>query len=317
MAEKSISDTVDFFFKAQGATTRTCCEPSEACEQPAIRAHSLPRRAVLDRLSSDGHVVMPQMSLKITGPSQISFRRIGINKATTFAGLCSRHDNEIFRPIDDNLPDTDNLMHLFLLAYRAVLREFHVVVQNAVRFQATYQKGVELGRFPKDTPCDFGKFAASHIVNAYEYYEYKRQFDTLYLTHSWDSLVHETLFLDNQAPTIAVSSSFSLDAVPVRNTPRISLSIYPNDVGVSLVFSSTRQDAPHMHRHLQRLVSAGSHYQRYLISKLVLQSCDNFVISAEYFDGLSTDRRDALCQFYTDTILTNDELHENQLLYLF
>jgi hypothetical protein len=207
--------------------------------------------------------------------------------------------------------------HLFLLAYRAVLREFHVVLQNAIRFQATYKKRIDLGLSPGDVPCDCGMFAISHLCNAYECYKYKRYYDKAYLATNWDQLQHHVLVLKDQSPSIAVSSMFSLDDVDAPETPRVTLSIFPADSDVAVVFSATPNDAPFVDAYLHRLLSSRSHFQKYLLSKLVLQSCDNFVIEPQYYDAMPQDRKDAICDFYVNTILENAEGHEDDRLYLF
>ena len=143
---------------------------------------------------------MPHLSLKYPPPSEVSFKLIGINNATTFSGLCSRHDNEIFRQIDSGLPNSGDPQHLFLLAYRAVLREYHVVLQNAARFQATYQKRVELGLSPGNVPCQFGMLATEHLTNAFDCYTYKRIFDNCYLNQTWDQISHATVVLNDNSP---------------------------------------------------------------------------------------------------------------------
>jgi len=136
------SELIEYFFKTQGKHTKRCLEPNEKCEHPTIRSHSIPSATVLSRLERDGHIVMPKMKLRYPPPAQVEFKRVGKNKATTFSGLCAQHDYRIFRSIDNTLPDVSNPKHLFLMAYRAVLREFYVVLQNALRFQATYKKRV-------------------------------------------------------------------------------------------------------------------------------------------------------------------------------
>lgn len=317
MDDKAKLEAVNFFFQSHSRSTRNCHEASETCNEPAICAHSIPSSTVLKRLSRNGHVVMPHISLKYPPPAEISFKAIGISSATTFTGLCSQHDNDIFRLIDTTLPNIKDDTHLFLLAYRAVLREFHVVLQNGLRFQATYQKRVDLGISPGAVPCQYGLFAASHLENAYDCYSYKRQFDVAYLNKRWDDVTHEILFLADQGPTIAVSSLFSLDDVPAPEVPRVALSLFPNDDGVVVVFSSTKDDSPYVRDYIKRILDADSYYRRYLISKLVLQSCDNFVISPEYFDQMSNSQKDAICRFYVDTILENHEEHDDKNLYLF
>lgn len=317
MDNKAKFETINHFFKVHATSTKRCHEPTEKCEQPAIRAHSIPSSTVLGRLACDGHVIMPQMKLKVPPPAEIEFKRVGINKATTFSGLCTLHDNEIFRLIDNSLPDIADQSQLFLLAYRAVLREYHVILQNAIRFQSTYQKRVEVGLSPGTEPCNFGMFATSHLCNAFECYEYKRHFDFAYLAGDWSHLKHYVLVLENQSPSIAVSAMFSLDDFDATETPRMTLSVFPTDTDVAVVFSAIQSDIPYVDIHLHHLLTSESYYQKYLLSKLILQSCDNFVMDPQYYESMPQERKSAICQFYVDTILENAEDHEDERLYLF
>lgn len=317
MDDKAKLETLNHFFKVHGMSTDRCHEPSEKCEQTAIRAHSIPSATVLATLAHNGHVVMPQMKLKVPPPAEIDFKRVGRHQATTFTGLCSQHDNDIFRRIDDGVPELSDPSHLFLLAYRAVLREFHVCLQNAWRFQSTYQKRVEVGLSPGTEPCNYGLFATAHLANAYECYEYKRRFDQYYLQTDWSQLHHHIIVLKDQPPSIAVSSMFSLDAVDAPETPRVTLSVFPAANDVVVAFSSVPNDAPFVTAYLDRILSSDSYFQKYLLSKLILQSCDNFVIAPTYYDALTQDRKDALCEFYVGTIFETAERHEDGRLYLF
>jgi len=310
-------ETINYFFKVHGKSTDQCHEPTATCSQRAIQAHSIPSGTVLNRLARDGHVVMPLVKLKMPWPAEFEFKRIGKNKATTFTGMCAQHDSGIFRPIDEGLPVLGDPSHLFLLAYRAVLREYHVVLQNAIRFQSVYQKRVAVGLSPGDEPCDYGMFATGHLVNAYDTYQYKRQFDTAYLTNDWSHLKHYILVLKDQAPSIAVSSMFSLDDVAASETPRVTLSIYPAAPDVVVVFSALPRDAPHVDNYLHRILSSESYFQKYLLSKIILQCCDNFVIDPQYFDAMPQDKVAALRNFFVDTISKNAPAHEDGRLYLF
>lgn len=69
--------------------------------------------------------------------------------------------------------------------------------------------------------------------------------------------------------------------------------------------------------YLGHILASDGHFQKYLLSKLILQSCDNFAIAPKYYDTLSPDRKAALCQFFVDTILENDKDNEDERLYLF
>ncbi len=299
-------ELVNHFFKVHGISTNQCHEPTETCDQQAIRAHSIPSSTVLSRLSHDGHVVMPYLKLKFPPPAEFSFKLVGRNNATTFSGLCAEHDNNLFQPIDDQLPDLNNKAHLFLLAYRAALREYHMVLQNAIRFQSTYQKEIEVGLSSGNEPSSLGMIATVNVLNAYESYEYKRRFDRYSLSCDWSQLKHYVLFLRNQPPSIAVSSMFSLDDIDVDapKTPRVTLSVFPIHSDVAVILSAIPEDAPFVSAYLHSLLSSEEFFQKYLLSKIILGSCDNFVIAPQYYDSMSQERKEAIGQFYIDTLPT-------------
>tara|TARA_R110002050_G_C8936749_1_gene512344 strand:- start:136 stop:1089 length:954 start_codon:yes stop_codon:yes gene_type:complete len=317
MKKEKKLETINHFFKVQSKSTDRCLEPNDNCDRKAIRSHSIPSGSILSSLSKDGHVIMPSMNLNYPPPSEIEFKEIGVNKATTFSGLCSNHDSEIFRPIDIDLPDTDNQEHLFLLAYRAVLREYHACLQNALRFQSTYQKRIDVDISPKNEPDSFGMYTTSHMANAYECYLYKREFDQYLLSSEWSKLKHHIIVLKNQAATIAVNSLFSLDDIEAPETPRVTLSIYPNNTDLIVVFSFTETDSLYVSNYLNRILNSEGYYQKYLLSKLILQSCENIVLSPDFFDSFSEDKKNAIGQFFIDTIFVTAQDYESEYLYLF
>ena len=52
-------------------------------------------------------------------------QRLGVTRASTFTGFCSKHDDAIFAPLE-KLPFTGTSEQCFLLAYRALARELHL-----------------------------------------------------------------------------------------------------------------------------------------------------------------------------------------------
>ena len=268
-------------------------------------------------MSHDGHVVMLQLSLRHPQPPEVRFQRIGNSKATTFTGLCARHDNDLFRAIDDQLPNIKDSEHLFLLAYRATLREYHVALESACMVQSTYLKRVAVGLSPPTEPDPTGLLAIDRLHKAYDCYEFKREFDQQYLARDWNSLKHRVLVFQNQPASIAVSSLFSLDEIDAPRLPRVVLNVFPSNANVVVVFSAIQKDAPFADVYLQRLLTAEPHLQRYLLSKVVLQCCDNFVVHPHYYESMSLERRDAVCDFFARTMLKNEEDHEDRRLYLF
>ncbi len=97
------------------------------CSNRIVKAHSISKSSSLKSISVDGHVyTMFKDSVRsISNVGDISPRKIGINAASTFTGFCSKHDKELFAPIED-YEFTSTPYNLFLVAYRALCREIFV-----------------------------------------------------------------------------------------------------------------------------------------------------------------------------------------------
>jgi len=99
-----------------------CLESNSDCRGKVINAHTIQNQYALEHIEEDGHVYMMSDDF-----NRVSLKKIGRNKATTFTGYCSYHDNEVFKSIDfcrgkdlDNVTD----QQLALLTLRAVAREY-------------------------------------------------------------------------------------------------------------------------------------------------------------------------------------------------
>jgi hypothetical protein len=164
-----------------------CLWPKSDCTENCIKAHSIQNGQILDQLASNNHVVMavPKQNLN-TGP-EIEFKQVGRKQATTFTGLCQKHDSELFRPIDINEFDVSNQQQKFLIAYISVLRELHTRIKAAIDLQTfyidsqtIYQKIVELGKCDPNNLKEPRMWEAKEIINAIDFYVYKYVYDNIY-----------------------------------------------------------------------------------------------------------------------------------------
>lgn len=142
-----------------------------------IRAHTVQNSKVLDLLVRDGHVVSLRHWFEQDKGPVIGYKLVGRNEATTFTGLCDEHDREIFRPIDTNDINIENQQHLFLLAYRAVLRGLHATMEGVLKIQSVYLKRVELDLDPKNQPSQAGMEAVAHMMKSWRTFRYKYEYD--------------------------------------------------------------------------------------------------------------------------------------------
>jgi hypothetical protein len=310
---------LSLFFARQGKQLSRCLAPGMSCTAAAIWAHSLQNAQILDLLVRDGHVKALKHRIEKTVGPVISFEDVGRNEATTFAGFCAEHDSSIFKPIDVNAFDPNDNEHLFLVTYRAIARELHAQMDGAAKIQGTYEKRVELGIDSGDEPTPAGMTAIEHFMKAYQTYVYKSSFDDALLSKRFAVVSHHVLAIRHEEPTIAVSSHLSLDGMSRNNDwVRVTLNILPLDSKESAaIFSYLPCDADLVRSGLDRIFSSEGVYQKYLLSKLILNNCENFVVSPAYFDQWSAAKRRAITDYFAETLTTGKLDFENQNLYLF
>ncbi len=319
MVFKKKDELRSFFFERNSWRFKRCLAPGMECASTAIRSHSLQNSRVLDLMVRDGHVkALTRRIDRETGPT-ILFADVGRNQATTFSGFCSEHDSEIFRSIDVNTFQSTDPEHLFLWAYRAVARALHVLLEASSKIQSTYMKRVELGLDSGDEPTPAGVAAVGYMTRAYSTHLYKSSFDEGILAKQYDAVLHDVIKIDHQEPTVAVCSLFSIDGL-LRNDDwvRVALNVLPLSQTESIVaFSYLPEDAALARAALRLILTSGGSYQKYLLSKLILNNCENFVVSPGYFDKWSSEKTKAVTDYFVKTLFEGGLDIENKDLYLF
>ena len=108
-------------------STKTCSAPStwrSQCSKQISKAHTVPKSGSLERIARAGHVYSfaPNVSSLSKNEGILVPELVGINRASTFTGFCSRHDDAIFAPLE-KINFSCSSEQCFLLAYRALTRE--------------------------------------------------------------------------------------------------------------------------------------------------------------------------------------------------
>lgn len=306
------------FFQIDASRFERCLYPGLTCDATPIRAHSIQNAAHLGLLEQDGHVVQLTRRFKPEGP-EILFERVGRNKASTFEGLCSNHDQELFGPIETDPVNLGDEWHLFLLAYRAVLRELHATMAVASKAQAFYLARLEAGLDPKGTPSPAGVFATQRMIISWETNTLKEAFDAAYVEHAPALLAHDVLLFDVKEPSVGASALFSLDGLDRDGQPvRACLTILPMSEAVTAVVLSYLQQERGLARvRLARVLQAQGYHQMYEVSRLLLNSCENFVVNPRVYSTWSPEKREAIRAHFVRTLFSDDFGSEDEGLMLF
>ena len=249
---------------------------------------------------------MPKL-ISQDGEVSVSFEPVGRNQATTFTGLCGKHDQAIFDPIDNGPIDVGSDEHLFLLAYRSVLRELHATLSGAIKIQLGFQKKVELGFARNDVPTvptQDGLVATEYLMNACDSYLYKGEYDAAYSARDFGRIEHVLFFEPGRLPTLAVSALFSLDSISVGDdVARVALNVYPSGDGAMAIFSFLRSHERSIRPFLDTFQATSGERLLAMISVRVLNSCENFVIAPHFWNGLDGSARKVIHDFYVSSLL--------------
>jgi hypothetical protein len=251
------------------------------------------------------------------GPSY-DFKSVGINKATVFTGLCGDHDLRLFAAIDRHPINLSSAEQLFLFAYRAVLRETHVSNESAAKLLAVYQEKCRLGLADPNAPTGSAMFAISRGIRAYETWLYKEAFDEVLIAKDFDEFTYDCLDMGRTRPCIAVSSLFSLDEVAVGDdVARVALTVLPEGGRSYALLAYRRQDCLPAREWLRPLLTGSVESQRYFLSRLILERCDNVAVSPMEFSTWSSEKREVIREFWASTVLGNNGHFNDTRLDLF
>jgi len=260
---------------------------------------------------------MPCKGLK-NGKPNISFSLIGKNKATTFEGLCKDHDQEYFYDIDNYPIDIENKKQLSLLAYRSVIREVYATADAAVKAQEQYTTYADIYDIDTTEPSDLGMLAVDKMSIAYETFLYRKSYDMAFEKNDFSEISHKTIILPT-SPTLACSSLITIN----NNTDSeeqvyCCLNIHPLSLEKTLfVLSYLSIDEVKVMKHFFPLIQSNGEYQKYQISKYVLNYCENIVISPKFYKTWSSQKKYIIVNYFIRTLQYDDLDYNNIELVLF
>lgn len=285
-------EDIQLFVKAQKKGFAKCLPPSMDCDEEPIRAHSIQNSRVLDLIQTDGHVLMPRYRL-VKGEPAIEFGKVGRNEASTFTGLCSKHDTELFRAIDTDPLDVDNCEHLRQLAYRSVMREMHTELANGEMAWAMHEELCKGQADPNEVATKASLLYVAFNKKAHEVFRYRcKHFDRPADEGKGADLRHLIIEMDNQKPVVAASSLFSIGFSDEGDIIGPTLNVVPVDERktVAIISYPTEQEAD-VKASLAKVFDADEKTLKYELAKLVIQRVENFTLSPAHYDTWSEDKR--------------------------
>jgi hypothetical protein len=299
MVSKSV---INEYYRIQTARIGRCLYPFSDCRSSPIKAHSIQNSTALELLQDENHVMCIGTWFGKDGEPRLEYRSIGRNEASTFLGLCSTHDFELFKAIDQGL-DLSNSEHLFLLAYRSLLREVHASTTAFIKSQTLYQERVKNGLIPGEVES-IENIPFEAVIKAYGIHLFKETVDLEFSQQNFSAMRHIVCEFDTQTPTISCNHMFVPDALgETDEAMHLTVNVIPLTAQRTIVvFSCMAPEYDYLRQHLSRCLTGDIFSRKYEISKLLLMKCENICISPKYFKSWSDKKKQSILKFYGENI---------------
>jgi hypothetical protein len=287
------------------------------CDDVIKDAHSIQNNRILNRISKDGHVYYIKAKLTKKGPEAI-FDKISRNKASTFFGFCNKHDNELFKPIEqkeyNNEPEQN-----FLFAFRAHAVEYHRKLRKLNHFREMIkinpgllmdEEGVYLYRLHQ---LDVEDCKKNHETFKRDYF--LRDFTKI-----------RTIYrkLDFEISFAACSSfavQFDLEGNKINNIysirekfiPSIYLNVYPVNNGTNIILSYHLDDEAKYKNYFDQLEMLSNEELINHLNYLIIEYTENVFFHPDLIENhLTKTQRNSLLQSFQSSI---DLLKKVDLIY--
>lgn len=293
-------------------SVKYCLHPSAGlndCVGPIVKAHSVQRSGSLSRIAKDGHIYRisnDARTLKRTAGMPAA-ELVGLNDASTFSGLCARHDNMSFAPVEKHQFHGDR-EQCFLLAYRAVLRETYVR-------RSAVDTGPALTAFV-DTKPEVTRIAKKRLISAYfeglerglhTLEEHKNLLDQMLTLRDFED-IRFALIQFREVPDLMMSSVWyptsDFDGNLLTNMNRLgqygatpdalTFSLLGTDTGGVGVFVWHKNSDAACNQIVASLVRGECGRFTDALVRLAFQTSENIYLRPEWWEGLATGDRAAL-----------------------
>lgn len=298
-----------------------CIAPvSPACKKMPISSHSISKSSVLTRLCDEtNHVRMFSAGLSFEKPPAPKVERMGINEASVFHSLCSFHDSEIFKEIDDVVLNISNKRQMFLLSYRTLLRGFYGSLTKYELAKNLFKEQHGDTKRVADEEMPLIVFTYSNYLAHFHVEVLKDKYDEIYRSGNWDRGIR---FFAKELPfelPFAVGGFYTpvcdLKGKKVERSndsnipwPALTLDLIPQDGNTVICMAVHEYHYPKLVSYLD-CIFAIENEDDFVegIWETTLANCENFVFSAKRWKSFPEGKKKAIEKYFGDTIF-NEEL---------
>lgn len=308
-----------------------CFLNNSECSDKIIQAHSIQNSRYLKNISDNGNVYAFQKSDEDI--FKLEMIEIGRGKASTFPGFCGYHDSTIFSSLENQEFNPNNLMHSFLLYYRAFAREFHAkqYLYESIKYLLNIfnDKTAHDKFFIKGKPTE--KMLNSMISSYNSAFkgtqdsinsgkELREVLNISLRDQRFDRVFSKVIEIKGFLPITASSffyPDYNTDGVKINFMEDISKKIYPmsisvlpeKDKGLTYCILSTYKKNKHLYEKSFIDLSRKKEIElKKMISSILLVFCENLYINPTYWNNLSDDTKKNAINIFNHNMHTENSL---------
>jgi len=305
---------------------KECFHGGKSCSSRIIKAHSIQRNRILNKISDNGHVLVFRLSDSVWG---FELSETGNAIASTFSGFCNHHDTEIFSPIENFNYSPNDQEQEFLYAYRALAISHNrkhsekLFYKNLIKILAEKKHGsygipirdqedYNLHRKDYSTRLRFVEIALKQREKT------KIAFNANLQNNRFDSVETEILIFPEEyyiasSSALFIMRDFKGKIINNIYTPKevnkpLFLSIFPQD-GKTYVLMSFLKKERSFFSFTSDIANKNIGMQKDMISKLIVKYSDNFVISPAAWNKLPNDQQERINELLMSSISISEDIN--------
>ncbi len=280
---------------------KTCLAPGSwrsDCSHAIARAHTVPRAGSLKHIARDGHVYsfVPNLENLKKHHGVLPPELRGINRASTFTGFCSKHDDAIFAAIEKK-PFSAMPEQCFLLGYRALAREVFTkqAAASLIELRRTMDRGRPLEAQRNIQMVNFFNeigIRAGLKDNAH----HKSIYDQILKTRDFSKVRYYVIEVEG-APDVMCSAAVfpeqDFNGIKLQDIGDITItldllsftSFFGGNAG-AIVFAWTADSDRSCERLIKSLHTIDDNHVTAALLRLFFEHCDNVHMRPDWWEGL-------------------------------
>lgn len=278
-------------------------ELKEQCRGKIIKAHTVSRSSSLKKISTNGKVyrlnIDPHSFEKNKG--KFNFVLDGIGTVSTFTGFCEKHDNEIFRVIE-NIEFVGSKEQCYLLAYRPVAREYftkNIAVSN-LDLMNNLDKGLPVYE-QIEVQSFMRAYSEGTKIGFKNSLEHKNKFDQILLSKDYADLrayiikfkkVHDILCSSAFFPEHDFQGNHYYNLSNLKRLPdQIAFNSFCSNDNGYIVFSWLKDSDFFCSHFINSLDKIPNERKVNILAKFFFVYSENIILSPSWWDNLDLDMK--------------------------